>query len=132
MKVFVVEHSAAIRESLRGMLQKIPNVEIAGEASNVGEAVLNIRQVNPDVVLLDYLSDRGNNLSLIFWIKSQSLARKVIVLSNNVYSQYRKNCMDSGADFFMDKSRDIDELGRLLFALAEEDATGNMQGRATA
>ena len=132
MKVFVVEHSAAIRESLRGMLQKIPNVEIAGEASNVGEAVLNIRQVNPDVVLLDYLSDRGNNLSLIFWIKSQSLARKVIVLSNNVYSQYRKNCMDSGADFFMDKSRDIDELGRLLFVLAEEDATGNMQGRATA
>lgn len=132
MKVFVVEHSAAIRESLRGMLQKIPNVEIAGEASNVGEAVLNIRQVNPDVVLLDYLSDRGNNLSLIFWIKSQSLARKVIVLSNNVYSQYRKNCMDSGADFFMDKSRDIDELGSLLFALAEEDATGNMQGRATA
>ena len=132
MKVFIVEHSAAIRESLRDMLQRIPNVEFAGEASNVGEAVLNIRQVNPDVVLLDYLSDRGNNLSLIFWIKSQSLARKVIVLSNNVYSQYRKNCMDSGADFFMDKSRDIDELGRLLFALAEEDATGNMQGRATA
>ena len=132
MKVFVVEHSVAIRESLRDMLQRIPNVEIAGEAANVGEAVVNIRQVNPDVVILDFLSERGNNLSLIHWIKSQSQARKVIVLTNNVYSQYRKNCMEAGADHFMDKSRDTDELGRLISTLADEVSAEDMQGKATA
>ena len=132
MKVFVVEHSVAIRESLRDMLQRIPNVEIAGEAANVGEAVVNIRQVNPDVVILDFLSERGNNLSLIHWIKSQSLASKVIVLTNNVYSQYRKNCMEAGADHFMDKSRDTDELGRLISTLADEVSAEDMQGKATA
>ena len=122
MRILIVEHSAVIRERLRDMLQKIPNIELAGEADNVGDAVLNIRKIRPDVVILDYVSDRGNNLSLMYWIKLQSLDTRVIVLTNNVYSQYRKNCMEAGADYFMDKSRDIDELGRLLSTLAAASA----------
>jgi len=43
----------------------------------------------------------------------------VIVLTNDVYPQYRKKCMDAGADYFLDKSRDIAELGNLLLRLAD-------------
>ena len=124
MKVFIVDDAAAIRERLRDMLEGTPGVEFAGEADNEDAAMQTISRVRPDVVILDFSSARGNSLSLMYRIKLQSLQTRVIVLTNNVYPQYEKKCMEAGADYFMDKSRDIDELGKLLSALTEEDATG--------
>lgn len=124
MKVFIVDDSAAIRERLRDMLERIPNVEFTGEADNENEALQKISRFRPDVVILDFSSAKGNSLSLMYRIKLQSLETRVIVLTNNVYPQYRKKCMEEGADYFMDKSRDIDELARLLSELANESEAG--------
>ena len=124
MKVFIVDDSAAIRERLRDMLERIPNVEFTGEADNENEALQKISRFRPDVVILDFSSAKGNSLSLMYRIKLQSLETRVIVLTNNVYPQYRKKCMEEGADYFMDKSRDIDELARLLSELANESKAG--------
>lgn len=124
MKIFIVDDSAAIRERLRDMLERIPNVEFTGEADNEDEALQKISMVRPDVVTLDFSSAKGNSLSLMYRIKLQSLETRVIVLTNNVYPQYRKKCMEEGADYFMDKSRDIDELARILSELANESKTG--------
>ena len=124
MKVFIVDDSAAIRERLRDMLERIPNVEFTGEADNENEALQKISRFRPDVVILDFSSAKGNSLSLMYRIKLQSLETRVIVLTNNVYPQYRKKCIEEGADHFMDKSRDIDELARLLSELANESKAG--------
>lgn len=118
MKIFIVDDSAAIRERLRDALESIPNVEFTGEADNENEALEKISRNPPDVVILDFTSAKGNSLSLMQRIKLQSLESRVIVLTNNIYPQYRKKCMEEGADYFMDKSRDIDELLRLLSELA--------------
>ena len=99
-------------------------MEFTGEADNEDEALQKISMVRPDVVTLDFSSAKGNSLSLMYRIKLQSLETRVIVLTNNVYPQYRKKCMEEGADYFMDKSRDIDELARILSELANESKTG--------
>ena len=120
MRVFIVEDSAAIRERLRDMLESIPHVELAGEADNENDAMRDICRIQPDAVILDFSSASGNSLSLMHRIKLQSLSIRVIVLTNNAYPQYRKKCMESGADYFMDKSRDIEVLSDLVSSLAEE------------
>jgi DNA-binding NarL/FixJ family response regulator len=120
MKIFIVDDSAAIRERLRDMLERIPDVEFTGDADNENEALQKISRFPPDVVILDFSSAKGNSLSLMYRIKLQSVETRVIVLTNNVYPQYRKKCMEEGADYFMDKSRDIDELARILSELANE------------
>lgn len=115
-----MEDSAAIRERLRDMLERIPHVELAGEADNENDAMRDICRIQPDAVILDFSSASGNSLSLMHRIKLQSLSIRVIVLTNNAYPQYRKKCMESGADYFLDKSRDIGVLSDLLSGLAEE------------
>jgi DNA-binding NarL/FixJ family response regulator len=123
MRIFIIEDSTEVRERLRDMLQRISHVELVGEAENENEAVRSIRNVQPDVVIVDFSLAIRNNQNVIRRIKMQSLATRVIVLSNNVYPQYRKKCMDLGADFFMDKSRDIGDLGSLLIELDDGKST---------
>lgn len=127
-----MEDSAEIRERLRDMLESILHVELAGEADNENDAMRDICRIQPDAVILDFSSARGNSLSLMYRIKLQSLSIRVIVLTNNAYPQYRKKCMESGADYFLDKSRDIETLSSLLSSLADatepEISLAAMQG----
>jgi len=108
-----------IRERLTEMLNSIPYVELAGEADNEARAVLSIYAIRPEVVILGFSSAR-ENLDVLRRIRMQSLPVRVIVMTNRVHSLYRKKCMDSGADYFLDKSRDIGVLNDLLSSLAEE------------
>jgi len=119
MRVFVVEDSAVIRVRLREMLGNIPGIELAGEVDNEADAMQIIRTLQPDVVILDFTLTSGSGLGVLRRIRMQPLPIRVIVLTNDVYPQYRKKCMDAGADYFLDKSRDIAELGNLLLRLAD-------------
>lgn len=120
MRVFVAEGSAAIRERLRGMLERIPGVALVGEVDNEAEAARDICALHPDVVILDFSLASGNGLGLLRRIRMQRLPIWLIVLTNEVYPPYRKKCMDAGADYFLDKSRDTEMLCNLLSRLADE------------
>jgi len=47
-------------------------------------------------------------------IKRQKPSVRVIVLTNYPYPQYRKRCMELGAEFFLDKSTEFDRLPAVL------------------
>jgi DNA-binding NarL/FixJ family response regulator len=124
MKIFISEDSPVILERLREMLESIPYVELAGEADNDDRAVRSICEIQPDVVILGFSSAR-ENLDVLRRIKMRFLPITMIVMTNKVYSLYRNKCMDSGADYFLDKSRDIGKLSSLLSSLADETALEN-------
>lgn len=124
MKVFVADSSSVIRERLREMLNSIPCVEVAGEADNVAGVMRSICTTQPDVMILGFSSAR-DNLEVLRRIRMQPLTIKVIVMTNKVYSLYRSKCISSGADHFLDKSRDIGKLSSLLSRLADETAPEN-------
>lgn len=118
MKVFLVEDSPVIRERLRGMVASIPETELVAEADNEDDAVRGICAIRPDVVILDLTLARGSGMEVLRQIRGQPLASLVIVLTNYGYPQYQKKCMELGANYFMDKSRDIEILSELLAGLA--------------
>lgn len=119
MKTFIVEDSLMIRERLRSMMASIPNIELVGETDNEIDAVQGIGRVCPDVVILDLVLANGSGMEVLRRIKGQPPASKVIVLTNHGYPQYQKKCMELGADYFMDKSREIETLSDLLVSLAD-------------
>ncbi len=53
MKILIVDDEPPARMRLRGMIERLPDCEVAGEAGNGREAVEFCRQAAPDVVLLD-------------------------------------------------------------------------------
>ena len=114
MKVFIADDSAVMRERLIEMLSELPEIEIIGQAEDGFQATNLIEKLNPDVVILDIRMPRGNGIDTLQNIKKNNPASIVIMLTNYPYPQYRKKCMDLGADFFFDKSTEFEKVTEVL------------------
>ena len=69
-----------------------------------------IRRLKPDVVILDIHLPGSSGIEVLEAIKKDKPAPIVIMFTNYPYPQYRKRCMDLGADFFFDKSTEHEKL----------------------
>jgi DNA-binding NarL/FixJ family response regulator len=120
MKVFLVEDSLLLRERLIYTLSSIQGITIAGYADTAGVAVEQIREHKPDVVILDIRLRQGTGLEVLQATKSSGQGPCMIVLTNFAYPQYRKKYMESGADYFFDKSNEFDQVVPILKELLNQ------------
>jgi DNA-binding NarL/FixJ family response regulator len=60
-RIFLVDDHLVIRQGLAGLLGAEPDFDIVGEASDGETAVRLIRQIKPDIVLMDNMSGNGRN-----------------------------------------------------------------------
>ena len=72
-----------------------------------------------DVVILDIHMPEGNGLDVLHTIKQDGVGRMVIILTNYPYPGYRQKCLQAGADFFLDKSAEFDQIPALVEQLKQ-------------
>ncbi|MFC1976060.1 response regulator transcription factor [Chloroflexota bacterium] len=114
LKVFIADDSLIVREHLVTMLDELAGVEIVGQAENVAEAISGIRTLQPDVVILDIRMPDGSGIDVLQNVRQNEVAPMVIILTNYPYSGYRQKCLQAGADFFLDKSTEFDQIPKLF------------------
>jgi DNA-binding NarL/FixJ family response regulator len=114
IKVLVVDDSLIVREHLVTMLDELAGIEVVGQAENVAEAISAIRILQPDVVILDIRMPGGSGIDVLQTIKQDEVAPMVIILTNYPYPAYRQKCLQAGADFFLDKSTEFDQIPELF------------------
>jgi DNA-binding NarL/FixJ family response regulator len=122
VKVFIVDDSEIVIERLKTMLSEVKEIEIIGQATNPFDAINGIRTLHPDAVILDLQMPGGSGLGVLLSIKRNSSAPVVLVLTNYPYPQYRKKCMEAGADFFFDKSTEFERVPEVLKQLFQNSA----------
>jgi DNA-binding NarL/FixJ family response regulator len=110
MRLFIADDSEILRLRLIDMLSEIEGVEIIGQAQNSLDAIESIEELNPHVVILDIRMPQVNGIKVLRAIKRNNHHLKVIIFTNYPYPQYRKRCLDLGADFFFDKSTEFEKL----------------------
>jgi DNA-binding NarL/FixJ family response regulator len=108
MMIFIADDSDPVRERLIALLSEIDGAEVIGEARNYDEAVEGVRSLKPHVVILDIQMPGGSGIDVLKEIKQGSPPPLVLMLTNHASPQYRKKCLEWGADFFLDKSRDLE------------------------
>ena len=118
IKVFVADDSIVLRERLLDMLREMPDVEVLGCAGDGLHAIDSIRSLAPDVVVLDIQMPRGTGLDVLKNVKHDGRGPVVIVFTNFPYPQYRKRALDSGADYFFDKTTEFEKLRGLFGQLS--------------
>ncbi len=114
MKILLVDDSAIVRERLKAMLSEVPKVETISQAKDLMQATELLKKLNPEVVVIDIQMPGGSGIDLLHQIKKEQRPPLVIVLTNQSYPQYRKKCIDAGADFFLDKSTEFDRVAEVL------------------
>ena len=115
--MFIVDDSEVLRSRLVQMLSEIKGIEIVGEAGFVLDAVREIKKLNPDIAILDMKMADGNGSDILTAIKKDKMTTRVIIFTNYPYLQYRKRCLDAGADFFFYKATELGKLIDLLKGL---------------
>lgn len=120
MKIFIADDSALMREQIKAALSELKGIEIVGQAQNVPEAMESIQQLKPDVVILDIRMPGGSGIDVLREIKKYKKAPVVIMLTNYPYPQYRKKCMELGAELFFDKSTDFEKIREVLKSIIKD------------
>ena len=110
MRIFIADHSEILRVRLVDMLSEIEGIEIIDQAQDSLDAITSVEKLNPHVVILDIRMPPINGIKVLEAIKKNDQSPKVIIFTNYPYPQYRKRCMDVGADFFFDKSTEFEKL----------------------
>ena len=115
VSVFIADDSRIVQEHLVTMLDELTEVEVVGQAETVADAISAIGKLQPDVVILDIRMPGGSGIDVLQTVKQQDKpAPLVIVLTNYPYPAYRQKCLQAGADFFLDKSTEFDQIPTLL------------------
>lgn len=120
MRLFIADDSELLRTRLVDMLTEIEGINIVGQASDSKEAVERVDALNPDVVILDIRMPGGDGILALEAIKkTRKKQPKIIVFTNYPYLQYRKRCIDAGADFFFYKALEFEKLIEAIRGLSQ-------------
>lgn len=114
LKIFIVDDALSIRDSLKKLLSKLNFINIIGEAGSIAEAKKNLSQVKPDITILDLNLPDGSGIELLKEIKTGPNSHTVIMLTNYSAEQYRKKSIENGADYFLDKSTEFENVKEIL------------------
>ena len=115
--VFIADDSLVVRERLVTMLNELTGTEVVGQAGNVATAISAIRKLKPDVVILDLLMPGGSGIDVLQNIKQTGAGPLVIILTNYPFPGYRQKCLQAGADLFLDKTTEFDQIPTLFETL---------------
>ncbi|MBI1993922.1 MAG: response regulator transcription factor [Deltaproteobacteria bacterium] len=122
MKVFIAYGLEIVRERLKVMLGELKDVQIIGETEDYAEAAESILRLKPDGVILDVHLSGGGGIEVLEEIKKNEPSPVVIMLANHPSFEYRKICQELGANYFFDRSTELDKIVDLLRRLARTRA----------
>jgi DNA-binding NarL/FixJ family response regulator len=114
MRVFIADDSRVVLERLADLLKDVPGVELVGQAGDVPETVRCIQQLSPDAVILDLKMPGGTGLDVLRAIRPDHPGLHFVICTNFPYPQYREECFNAGANFFLDKSAEFEKIPAIL------------------
>jgi len=120
MKVLIVDDSAVVRVRLAELLLEVEGVESVAQAENGQQALELVKSLKPDVAIVDVRMPRRSGIDLLEDVRKSRQTLKVIMLTNFATSENREKCLRLGADYFFDKSSEIEEVVNALKYIRED------------
>ncbi len=108
IRILIVDDQPRARQSLKALLATMPEVGDIREAEGATEAVSSVKEMKPDVVLMDVVMPGMDGLMATRLIKSIQPKTRVVILT--LYPEYRQEAFAAGADSFVTKGGPSEEL----------------------
>jgi len=113
-RVLLADDHDLLRAGIRSLLERMPGVEVVAEAGDGREALGQIAQCSPDLVLLDIAMPRLNGLETLARITRDFPTVKTVILSVFANEEYVIKAMRWGASGFLLKNSKPEELALAL------------------
>jgi len=124
IRVLLADDQSLVRAGFKALLSAQPDIEVAGESADGEEALRTVRELRPDVVLMDIRMPLVDGLAATRRItEDPDLAHvKVVMLTTFELDSYVFEAIRSGASGFLVKDTEPDELLRAVRAVVGGDA----------
>ena len=114
INIAIIDDSEVIRERIATKLATINGLEVVWQAEDLPGSYESFDKQKPDAVILDIQLPSGNGIEFLEHIKKNHKNIVTIMLTNYPINQFRKKCIDSGADYFFDKSTEFENVFYVL------------------
>jgi DNA-binding NarL/FixJ family response regulator len=118
---FIADDQAMVRQGFGALLAAQPDIRVLGDAANGRDAVRAVRELAPDVVLMDVRMPHMNGLDAAREILAQT-ASKVLMLTTFDIDDYVYTALRAGAGGFLLKDAPAEELLRAVRVIAAGEA----------
>ena len=101
LRILLADDHGIIRQGLRSLLEKEPDIEVVAEAEDGREAIHLVRQVLPDIAVMDITMPNLNGVEATAHIRSEFPDVKVIALSMHSNKRFVINMLRAGASAYI-------------------------------
>jgi two-component system response regulator NreC len=106
IRIVIVDDHAILRAGLQALLEVEMDMEVVGEAATGEEAIRKIRELKPDVAVVDLsMPDKLDGLGAIRRVAALGLDTKMLVLTMHSEEEYLLPVINAGGSGFVRKSR---------------------------
>lgn len=122
IQVLIVDDHAILRDGIRSLLERQGGIVVVGEASNGREALAQVGELRPDIVLMDVAMPVMDGLEATRRIKETYPEVKVLILTQHDSREYVTPLLQAGASGYVLKRSGGREVVMAIRQVYEEGA----------
>jgi DNA-binding NarL/FixJ family response regulator len=119
IRVVLADDHAVVRRGIRDFLAETGDISVIAEAENGTQAYDQVSLHRPDVVLLDVQMPGGNGIGVARRLRANGLTVGILMLTAFDDPPYIKAAIEAGANGYVLKSSDADEIIEAIRAVHE-------------
>jgi len=110
IRCLVVDDHILLRQGVRRLLEGEPDFDVVAEAGDAAEALDRVRELRPDVVLMDIGMSGLSSFEAVRCMREEVAATKIIFLTMFEDEDYMMQCFKAGASGYVLKDTPVPEL----------------------
>lgn len=118
IRIIIADDHKIVREGLRALLEKQPDMQVLGEAENGRDTVAMAQQLLPDMVLMDVSMPDMNGIEATRRITGEFPQVKVLALSMHSDRRFAMEMLRAGASGYLLKDNAFEELAHAIRSVA--------------
>src|SRR5271167_1194601 len=109
-RILIVDDHPAVRVALAMLIGRESDLEVCGQAADLGEALRLVADTQPDVAVIDISLKTGCGIDLIKRIKDRNDTVRMLVWSTHSESLYAERALRAGALGYVNKDQATDKI----------------------
>jgi DNA-binding NarL/FixJ family response regulator len=119
IRIVLVDDHALVRTGLRLILEKQPDMEIAGEAEDGERGLALIRQTKPDIALVDVHMPGVSGIEVTERVRKAKIDTRIVILTMVDEAPFPKRLLEAGASGYLTKGCPAEELVKAVRKVAD-------------
>jgi two-component system, NarL family, nitrate/nitrite response regulator NarL len=130
VRVLVADDHPLFREAIVRTVRERPDFELVGEAADGRTALTAIRELRPDVAVIDLKMPELDGLQVVAAVKRDGLPTRIVLLSAFLDGAIVFQALAAGAAAYLSKESDRREIGDALAAVARGETVLSPEAQA--